>query len=123
MKTFLSRPACRLSAYWFSLGFLVSLASFTGCSEDSAGNREEVNGKVTFKGQPLASGTIQFSAVAPATGFAGGLISNGEYKVPAEFGLDPGSYEVRISSGDSKEVDTSVPPGESGPPAKELIPA
>jgi hypothetical protein len=97
----------------------------TGCG--SSNGREAVQGTVKFKGQPLEHGTIEFQPenTSGSATFEGATIANGKYEVPAEKGLLPGKYKVVISSADphEKEVAEDAPPGESGPPAKELIPA
>lgn len=94
-----------------------------GCGKSSDG-REAVSGSVTFNGAPLAQGTIEFTSV-DGSQQSGGEISQGEYFVPAEQGLLPGKYVVRIYS--TEEAASSAPPGPPGPEAatvrnRQLIP-
>jgi hypothetical protein len=61
--------------------------------------REAVSGSVTFEGQPLAKGTIQFAPTSdnlPTTGMA--TINDGKYSIPRANGLVPGTYKVAITS-------------------------
>jgi hypothetical protein len=98
------------------------VAASLGCGGDSSG-RQAVSGKITLKGQLLDEGTINFSARPPGEGFAGALIQKGEYSIPAEQGLLPGSYEVRISSPEKGSEQVAEAPGIPGPPAQDRVPA
>lgn len=110
---------CLVSQATLSL-LLLTLAS--GCGP-SLGTKQAITGRVTFKGQPLSQGTIQFMPKAGTTGtFSGSEIKDGRYEVPRESGLDPGTYEVRISSPEAPAAGVTDAPGEAGPVAKELIP-
>jgi hypothetical protein len=57
-----------------------------------------VHGEVTFQGKPLDQGVIVFSPAEDQATLSGGPIKDGRYAVPAESGLAPGKYTVRISS-------------------------
>lgn len=106
---------------------LVSVtAACIGCSGDG---RVAVSGTVTLDGKPLDKGTIEFAPAEGAAGMlGGGMISNGEYSVPADKGLLPGTYTVRIYSAEppsGEAADQELPPGgEKGgyPMAKDVIP-
>jgi hypothetical protein len=111
------------------LGVTIALfVLIAGCGP--ANPRREVSGKVLFKSAPLDSGTITFIPLGggkegvPATK-EGGVITNGEYKILAETGLNPGKYQVIISSGDN--IDPNNPDGLPGPTgnyvSKDRIPA
>jgi hypothetical protein len=100
---------------------LVVCSLALGCSGGDGG-RERVRGHVKFKGQPLDQGTIQFWPESEGANFEGTDIKDGAYEIPATKGLLPGKYRVRIFSGDPREKEEAAP-GESGPPAKERIPA
>ena len=105
----------------FTLGVLACLSG--GCQGDPNGP-QEVKGVVTFKGKPLDQGSIQFEpepGQAPSAGGSG--IADGKFHIRPERGLKPGKYRVMISSGEVKEKARDPLPGESGPPAKERIPA
>jgi hypothetical protein len=105
---------------------LVSLSSLfifaAGCG--GGDGREGFSGTVTFEGQPL-NGSIEFVS-QDGQQQSGGVVTNGQYSVPAEQGLPPGNYTVRIySSGVGPEVDPTQPPGPESmePPPEDPIPA
>jgi len=92
-----------------------------GCTEDPL-NRQSVSGTVKVNGQPIPKGSILFNPVTSGGTVSGGVIENGQYKVPADKGLSPGEYLVSISAPDTN---APVPKGydkghEPAPP--ELIP-
>jgi hypothetical protein len=108
---------------------LVALSAATvlgGCGPRT--DRLAVSGEVALNGAPLDSGSIRFTSVKGQTLLAsGGMIANGQFHIPREKGLRPGTYVVEISS-----PDTSAPlvvhksaPGEPAlpPTAPERIPA
>ncbi len=87
------------------------------CSGDGHG-RQPISGKVTFRGQPLDRGTIQFVPVTGAQGTnSGAVILKGKYAVPRDSGLLPGRYRTLISSGEPQRI------GVKRGRAKERIPA
>jgi hypothetical protein len=79
-------------------GLCVSVlaAVLCGCGQEPAGST--VSGEVTFQGQPLDQGVIEFSPAEGQGTLSGAPIKDGRYAVPAENGLAPGKYEVRIYS-------------------------
>lgn len=82
------------------LVFSAALAavSVTGCGS-SGPQRQAVSGAVTFKGEPLADGSVTFEPVDSKLGsMSGAVVKGGKYAVPAESGLFPGRYTVRLSS-------------------------
>ncbi|MCC6418496.1 MAG: hypothetical protein IT429_09665 [Gemmataceae bacterium] len=109
----------QLAALWGTAAFLVVVA---GCS---SGANQAVSGTVTFKSKPLDQGTIQFLPKDPkkTKTQVTALIEKGAYNILAEKGLEPGEYKILISAGDPKAPKAEPAPGESGPPAKEMIPA
>jgi len=88
-----------------ALAWAFALLSIVGCGDDGLGNRYPVSGKVTYKGEPLAVGSISFY---PAIGAAGsevrgatGSITDGYYTLSTIGGDDgafPGDYVVAISA-------------------------
>jgi hypothetical protein len=104
-----------------TLAGLLVLAA--GCSGTKG--REPVSGTITFKGHALDQGTIAFEPLDAASGatYEGATVTNGAYDVPAQKGLTPGKYKVRISSPDTSKQAQEEVPGESGPVARERIPA
>ena len=94
-----------------------------GCSPETGG-REALSGTVTLKGAPLESGTIQFDAV-DGSGMGGATITAGKYEIPAEKGLQPGKYTVRVSAVQGGAVVEEAPGDSMAVEAenKETIPA
>src|SRR5687767_4430562 len=84
-----SRSVCTTFAALF-------FAVVIGCG--SSDGRRAVSGTVTFQGKPLDRGTIDFYRTGEPTVAAGTLISDGRYEIPAEKGLLPGKYLVKIES-------------------------
>ena len=110
------------SRYVFLCGAAL-LAAFAGCGSDNP-DGIPVSGEVSFQGKPLDQGAIEFTPLDASHRMSGAPISEGEYSIPAEQGLSAGKYQVRITStAGGAEVDPDQPPGESGTPAKERIPA
>lgn len=90
-------------------GVLVVVAVCLGCGAKNG--RQPISGSASFKGEPLNNATIQFFAVeGPPGPLCGALITNGQFNIPAEHGLDPGTYKVSISM--------PVPGGEQTPEEK-----
>jgi hypothetical protein len=80
-----------------------------GCSGDG---RRAVSGEVTLDGEPVNGGSIVF---LPATGEGikgAAEIVGGKYVIPAEQGLQPGSYRVEINW--SKPTGKQIPSGDPG---------
>jgi hypothetical protein len=105
---------------WLFIGALV--ADLSGCS--GRGKHRAISGEVKWRGQPLDRGGITFEPEDPGLGSGGGaMIKNGRYSIPAEHGLLPGRYRVRISSAEptGKELDLDAPPGPAGPLPKDRI--
>jgi hypothetical protein len=98
---------------------LVALVPLVGCGDTSM---SEVEGTVTFGGQPVQTGAISFVPVAGDTPTAGGMIEGGRYSVK----VPPGVMKVSISApkivGKKKIYDTpnspEMPITEEGLPKK-----
>jgi hypothetical protein len=59
--------------------------------------REPIAGTVSYNGQPLKSGTIQFVPVGVKDGVSsGGMITDGGFRVSRDDGPIPGKYNVMI---------------------------
>jgi hypothetical protein len=104
------------------LALLVGSLGLLGCKGEMT--RRPISGQITFKGEPLDHGRIQFfTTTDPPLPVGGALIENGSYTMPAEFGIEPGTYRVRI---DSLEPDPNYKPkpGEmmSLPPSRNRLP-
>jgi hypothetical protein len=114
---------------------LVASAALAGCG-GAADNlpRQAVSGSVTFGGQPLALGRIQFEpSSAEAKAPAGGEIKDGTFSIPRDEGPTPGDYKVMITSSGASASTTRTAPGAEPPagskakmptigPSPELIP-
>jgi hypothetical protein len=124
------RPLCFHSSSTASLLLAValisiSLAVVSGCGPHS--DRRAVSGKVTLNRVPLDEGTIRFASVgAEKISASGTNIENGQYQIPQEKGLRPGTYRVEISAPDNSKPPVSYSaPGQPRAPAtaRERIPA
>ena len=102
--------AARRMAVWLAVaGVLVA-----GCGRRSKLRRLPLAGSVTFAGQPVDDGLIEFIPVdaTPGPSF-GGVVKAGRYDVPAaQGGHEGGTYRVQITSsrpsGKTLTVDTHV---------------
>lgn len=106
--------------------FALWLTAVVGCGP--ATDLLPVSGAVTLNGVPLDGGSIQLvSHGSQNLHSAGASIRNGEFNIPQEKGLPPGTYLVMISAPDESAplVASRVAPGERGAPpsAPERIPA
>ncbi len=104
-------------------GWLFAVPLLLGCGPGVELAGKPVSGQVMFQGKPLDQGTIAFFPAAGQGTFSGGQIKHGQYSVPAEKGLEPGLYEVRISSLEGGPPPTDELPGETTVIPKERIPA
>ncbi len=93
-----------------------------GCSKEGPGGRLEVSGTVTYKGTPVDNGTIEFVPHQGVKTQSGSPITNGRYRIPADRGLMPGDYTVKISSMEPVAV-SDEPGGLPGKDPKERLPA
>jgi len=85
-------------------------ALMSGCGDDSGlGKRYPVTGNVTYKGQPVPYGSINFIASDPAGHNASGKIKDGAITgvmtLTPDDGILPGKYKVTIVA--VKDVDPS----------------
>jgi hypothetical protein len=99
----------------------LALVWLAGC--DSAPKKYKVSGTVKYKGEPVKSGLIQFRPDKGGQG-TGGAIVDGKYEIPAEGGLEPGSYKVAINYPDPKapQPKPGEPPGPEAVTPKEMLP-
>jgi hypothetical protein len=101
MKRFLSYVMIMLTALWLG-----------GCGGEGLPRRVKVKGKVSYRGQPLSTGTLNFSpkvkeSARPATGY---LLEDGSFEMttyrPGD-GVQPGEYDVAIISYDEGPLSNS----------------
>ena len=89
----------------------LALIAVIGCGPSKRGN--VVSGNVTYAGQPLVAGMVQFqpvdatgASVAPSTAAA---VVGGRYETPRNRGVGAGSYIARV-------LPCEVMPGDPVPP-------
>ncbi len=87
------------------LGFLCLLATalMSGCGSPDTGGKLALSGSITFQGQPLKEGSIEFTS-DDGNQQTGAAIEDGKFSIDAIHGLLPGAYTVRIHSADESEV-------------------
>ena len=85
----------------------VAILGLAGC--EAAKPEGTVSGKVTYKGSPLASGTVNFHASDKGTASQANLDSNGAFKLPGT--LPAGNYKVFVLP----PVPQQLPPGTAQP--------
>jgi hypothetical protein len=79
-----------------------------GCGGDDLGTRYAVSGKVTYKGAPVAKGTISFVPDDKEGRGATGQIENGYYSLTTQTpgdGAFPGKYTVTVDTRDVGEAE------------------
>lgn len=116
----LLRPSLRHAAI---ACVLLGLAGCGGASDSLP--RQPVEGTITYDGQPLKDGNIQFSPADPNMKDpvrGGAPIMDGKYSIPQDVGLVPGKYNVVISAA-SAEASSDDAPGAVKALPKELLPA
>jgi hypothetical protein len=95
-------------------GLLFCALSSLGCQSNEQ-NVVDVQGRVTYQGQPASTGTISFSPKSAAIGATqrpatAVLDANGTYRLKAfrsRFGMPPGEYTVSILSYKGSMLDPS----------------
>ncbi|HEV7281673.1 MAG TPA: hypothetical protein VGN57_15835 [Pirellulaceae bacterium] len=83
---------------------LVSLAGCGGASYDGP-PRAEVFGAVTWNGEPVDGGTINFFPATSGGRTAGATIEQGKYRLEEAMGPEMGEYNVMINWGVKKNPD------------------
>jgi hypothetical protein len=79
--------------------FLMIAMAAVGCGGGPPSGRLAVSGEVLLDGQPLDQGAVQFQPEGTTSKLnAGGVITNGKYRIDTEHGLPPGKYKVSITS-------------------------
>lgn len=113
---------CRVAG-WAVVIFAMALTA-VGCGPENPLGRLPISGTVTFEGEPLDQGFIEFSPTENNPNIASGdRVENGRFQIPAHLGLTPGTYLVRISSAEETgEVVEPEFPGAATSTARERIP-
>ncbi len=114
---------CRLSKSWNLLACGLVLASLTlaGCGGGETGPKmHTVNGTVTFDGNPVEKGRIQFRSIDGGKAYSSEIVE-GKYSLQAEAG------EVKVEIVASRNIpgkfDNSNPDEEPQPVGEMYIPA
>src|SRR5262249_4550121 len=110
---FLMTPPLRTYGLLGMIALTVLVPAGCGAGDDLP--REPISGTVTFNGEPVKSGTIQFVPMASKEGVSsGGIITNGSFRVAREDGPIPGTYSVMIFAGGRPRAATKegVMPGD-----------
>jgi hypothetical protein len=108
----LMKPGTRSAVVLTLLGMLAPL----GCGyDDGIGKRFSVSGKVTYNGQPLKTGTVNFypEDTQTARPAVGEIQQDGSYRLTTQTpgdGAMGGKYKVAISAFDVDKSKTSSPP-------------
>ena len=80
------------------VGMLLGIA---GCGGSNS-SRMELQGKVSYRGQPVAAGQIYFKSLGEKSVHAGGIIKDGVFQTSPDYGPAPGRQEVRIIISDGR---------------------
>ncbi len=102
-----------------SLGFLSAML-LTGCSDEGSRELVNISGTVTFDGEPLEEGAIEFHPAAGTT--EGAVIENGKYTAT----ISPGTNRVKITASTehpTRKMPNVEPDKPDVPEMVELIPA
>ncbi len=75
---------------------LVAALVGLGAAGCGGGTGAEVEGEVSYDGQPVDAGSIAFVAQGQGGRSGGGTVLNGRYQVGADQKLTPGTYRVEI---------------------------
>lgn len=98
-----------ITVYPFAMLMLVA----AGCG-DAGPPKSTVKGKVTWKGEPVATGDIKFTPVEGGEGIpTAAPIVDGFYETDARFGIAAGTYDVSIIGYESHPTPA---PGEATDP-------
>lgn len=90
-------PLQKLIAIVFALGFGYLVGDYYHLFAGEP--MYAIQGRIRLEGKPLNQGMIQFFPIeSDHNKSAGGIIRNGEYAVPQQFGLPPGRYQVHVTS-------------------------
>lgn len=116
----ISRLRSKLACHLMILTGVALTTLFVGCGGGETGPKTyHVTGKVTFDGEPVETGRIQFRSAGAGKAFSG-EIKNGEYSLDAEAGEMTVSIEAsRIIPG---KFDTSNPDEDPQPVGEMYIP-
>jgi hypothetical protein len=102
-------------------------ALLLGCGEPSyeGPKRIPISGTITYNDKPLEAGIVSFISQTEDQRPAQGFITNGQYSIPEEKGLNEGTYrvEIRWNRPTGKKILDSQDTGEMVEESKQVIPA
>lgn len=77
---------------------ICALAALSGCTQSKydGPQRAEVTGSVTYKGSPVAQGSINLIPLDQEGRSVGASIEGGKYTIPEEDGPNMGRYRVEL---------------------------
>jgi len=84
--------------------------ALAGCKGKPTGS---VSGKVTYKGQPLTTGEVQFYAPEKGAGAGGKLDGSGNYTLQGA--IDVGTYKVYVQPPVPEQLPPGTPPPKAAP--------
>lgn len=87
--------------------------ALVGCGAKT--DRLPVSGTVALNGVPLDTGSIRFSSTGEKLVASGSVIVDGEFSIPAEKGLPPGTYRLEITSPDNNSPPVVYRDASGGP--------
>lgn len=115
-----------MGVHWVLLWGIAASVPLAGCGGAGDGlQREAVSGTVKFKGEPFKDGLIEFQPTVPTLSTTGAApVKDGEYSLSSSQGLQPGTYDVRITSAAPvvQRKPGELPGDNPAPITKELIP-
>jgi hypothetical protein len=95
-------------------GICLVIATCLGCGKKSP-QRAAVSGRVTFDGQPIDEGVIQFLPVEGTVGpETGGVIAGGQYDIPKSRGPVVGTNRVELRASKKTGRKIQDPTGRPG---------
>jgi hypothetical protein len=77
---------------------VLAIASLAGCRGDRGPERVIVSGAATYKGKPVASGTIRFVPLEGTLPAAAANIIDGKYTVDNRGGVPVGTHRIEIEA-------------------------
>lgn len=75
------------------------LSTLTGCGGEapySGDQRFPLSGKIVYRAEPVASGTLSLVPESEGGHPSGGTITNGEFQIPEEKGPNKGKYRLQV---------------------------
>lgn len=98
-------------------------AFLSGCGRSDPFERQPIRGNVTWQGKPIKYGSVVLEPAEKQGAGAMAPVRDGSFSLPRQAGPSPGKYAVWVHAFDkSGDVPPGTPPGQEGPPPKEILP-